>query len=338
MLFFFLLPLHADSLEDAARNLARRIAAQLGADETVQVTGRNLSSLGRNEAARAQSVFEQALRRRRRGVTQVEISFTISENLKGYLLIADFRRAEQRIVEMEPYRPEPAQPAVHPALSLAKKLLWQQAAPVLDVMVMNDQMLVLDTSGLTRYERQDGKWSAAESAATGPATVRDPRGRVTVLTDALTVDLPGTTCQGTIKPLALRCDSGSVFTAGRNTFEGPPAFFSEARVANPRVVADVDGHSRIHDAVIENWGSDLAAIQTCAGPRIAATSNSDREATDSVTLYDLIQAVPIRVSDPVEFPGPVTALWPRDDGAIAVVRNPATHQYEAYGLTADCSR
>lgn len=325
--------MRADSLEDAARSLAKRVAARLAPEETAQVTARNLSSLARADAARAQNAFEQALRKRIRNATAVPVAFTISENLKGFILVASVKEA----IEMEAYRPAPSTPAARPALTLEKKMLWQQDAPVLDAEIAGDAMLVLDSSGVTRYERREAKWVAAETAA-APTTVRDPRGRVTLSDQSLVVDLPGETCQGTWKPLALRCDSGGVISPGRNTFDGTLPFFSDARIGGARLIAETDGRIHIGDGTIENWGSDIAAMATCAGPRVAATANGDRETGDSIALYDLIQAVPIRVSDPAEFSGPVTALWPRQDGALAVVRNLTTHQYEAFELTADCGR
>ena len=171
--------------------------------------------------------------------------------------------------------------------------------------------------------------------------IRDPRGRLEVEGGSLTVQLPGTACHGTWKPaLALQCDAGTFFTAGRNTIEASTPYFSSAQIGGVRLVAEPDGRTHIFDAAqtasgtIDDWGSDIAGVSTCAGPRVAATA----EASDTVTLFDLIHAVPIRVSDTVEFSGPATALWPSKSGALVVVRNPAKGSYEAYGLTVDCGR
>ncbi len=221
-------------------------------------------------------------------------------------------------------------------------MLWEQTAPILDIAVLEDQMMVLDTAGVTRYERRDGKWAAAESFS-AVSTVRDPRGRMEIAEESLTVQLPGSTCHGTWKPaLALHCESGAVFTAGRNTFEAPTPFFSDAQIGGVHLAAETDGRTHIYDAAqtasgtIDDWGSDIAALSTCAGPRVAATGTG--ESGDTVTLFDLIHAVPIRVSDPADFPGAVTALWPSKNGVFAAVHNLATGRYEAYGLTVDCGR
>jgi hypothetical protein len=363
--------MRGETLEDAARVLAKNVAARLESNETAHVTARNLSSLGRADALRAQSIFEQAIRRRVRNPNTVELTLTISENVKGYLLVADFKRGEERIVEMTPYRPEPAPAQARPALTITKKMLWEQAAPILDIAWVDEQMLVLDPNGVARYERRDGKWTPLETATAAPVSpvVRDPRGRISMENGSVTVDLPGMSCHALLKPaLSLNCETGGTISSGRNTFDvpglntsdshgaadgrnttdAPEPFFSEARIGQLRIVAGIDGRARVYDAsgtvsqTIEDWGSDLAAVNTCAGPRVivsgAGASSGDRESRDSVTLYDFVHAIPIRVSDPIDFPGPVTALWPSNDGALAVSRNVATGKYEAYGLTADCGR
>ncbi len=353
LLFFLCVTMRADAVEEAARALAKTVAARLDPNETARVTVRNLSSLGRAEAARAHAAFEQTIRKRVRNPVQIEITLTISENIKSYLLVADFKRGEERVVEIVPFQPQAAPAAARPAMILSKKLLWEQTTPILDLAMAGEQMLVLDTAGVTSYERRDGEWSPVESAG-APSSVRDPRGRMTLGETSLAVDLPGASCQGTWKPsLTLRCNSVAVFSAGRNTFEDPRPFFSEARIGTARLAAEPDGRTHIYNAtgiydaadtqsgalgIVEDWGSDIAMIPTCAGPRIAASGARDRESVDTVTLYDLIQAVPVRVSAPLEFAGPVMALWPSKDGAVVVTHNLATQIYEVHGLSADCSR
>jgi hypothetical protein len=133
--------------------------------------------------------------------------------------------------------------------------------------------------------------------------------------------------------LSLTCESGSMFTAGRNSLEGEAPVFSRARVGDADVVAEPDGRVHVYDTattVIEDWGSDVQAV--CEGRRVIATG--DRATADSVTAYELVNGAPVRVSEAVEFPGPVTALWP----GVAVARNPTTGKYAAYALTVDCGR
>jgi hypothetical protein len=345
-LFLFLTALaFGESLEDAAHALARSVAARLSANESARVVTRNVSSLGRMEVTRVQSIMDQALRRRVRNPVTVEVAVTISENLRGFLLIAEWNHEDARMVEMTPYRPDPPAPPDRATLTLRKKLLWDQPAPILDLVVIEDQMLVLDNAGVTRYLHRQ----AVETAPTNATAVRDPRGRLEVSGPSLTIHLPGSTCQGTWTPvLAFRCEPGGEISAARNTFEGP--VFSRARLGEVELVAELDGKTHIYDAaknpsgLIDDWGSDFAMVNTCAGPRVAVSGAGDPESSDSVAIYDMVHAVPIRASDPADFPGPVTALWPAQasaltiDAALAIARNLATGHYEAYSLTVDCNR
>jgi hypothetical protein len=342
ILFFLLTALaFGESLEDAARALAKSVSAHLSANETVRVVTRNISSLGRTDVTKVQTIMSQALRRRLRNPVTVDVAVTISENVHGFLLIAELEQDNSRIVEMTPYRPDPPAASERPTLTLRKKILWDQSAPLLDLVVVEDQTLVLDQAGVTRYIRQQ----AMETVATNAAAVRDPRGRLEVFGSSLTIHLPGSTCHGTWSPmLAFHCEPGGQMSAARNTFESPTPFFSRAQIGEVDLVAEPDGRTHIYDAaknpsgLIDDWGSDFAVVSTCAGPRVAVSGAGDRESTDTVTIYDMIHAVPIRASDPADFPGPMTALWPANDGALAVARNLATGHYEAYSLTVDCSR
>lgn len=307
------------TLDDAARSLAKTVSARLTANEIAHVTARNLSSMSAAEVARAAGSFDRALRRRVRNPATVEITLTVSENLKGYLLVAEVHGA----VEMVSFQPDPPAQPTRSAVVIEKRMVWEQDAPILDLAVIGDQMLVLDTAGVTRYERRTGKWERMEQAPASVAAVRDPRGRLEVAGDSVAVYTPGGTCRGAWNPLELRCEAGTGefmldqhpvhFTAERNTLEAtewPPRGF-------------------------ETWGSDFAPIESsCAGHRVAASGTGAWNAADFVALYDVVDGAPVRVSDAAEFPGPVTALWP----AFAVVRNLSTGRYEAYSLTVDCGR
>ena len=88
-------------------------------------------------------------------------------------------------------------------------------------------------------------------------------------------------------------------------------------------------------AAFEGWG-DLAAANSCGKPQVIATGTGDA-GPDSAALFELANRAPSRVSEPAEFPGPVTALWPAPGGAVAVVRLPS-NKYAAFSLTVDCGR
>jgi hypothetical protein len=130
--------------------------------------------------------------------------------------------------------------------------------------------------------------------------------------EKVNVFLPTATCRGTWQPLKVICELGTAeftldgapahFTAGRNTIEG-----------QHRLVAAGDARS-------------------ACGNKTLASSDGGMDTNDTVVLFDGASAI----SEPAEFPGPITALWPATDGALAVVRNLTTKSYAAYALSVDC--
>jgi len=329
-LFFCLVVARGQTLDDAVRTVAAKVATHLGPNETAKVLPRNISSLGPADVAKTQAGVERALRKRLRNPTAVDVLLTISENAGGFLLVAQIRQE----VEMASFRVAPV--AQQPAGTVEKRLLWQQEAAILDVAVIGDQMLVLDPAGVTLY---DHRMPVAKAPVNITAS-RDPRGRLEVAGDALTIHLPGSTCRGVANPLAFTCEPGGEISAGRNTLESSlfPPHFSHARIGDEDLVAEVDGRVHVYDDArkqlgeFEGWGSDFAAV--CDSTRILAAGPGDIESRDFVALYEMNNRTPVRVSVPLELPGPVTALFP----GLAVTRNGSTGWYEAYSLAVDCGR
>ena len=170
------------------------------------------------------------------------------------------------------------------------------------------------------------------------------------------------------------------FSARRNFFEGrfapetgperrlPPFFAAAAIEVGGKtywIFSGVDGRARLYDerfrAVAEAgpWGDELAGIESgCssgeAAPAAGATEagvvlvTKPGEQRDSIQVMGLTEGGAssrsvgaVRpLSPPVEFSGPVTALWTAAGGraALAVVRNLETQRYEAFHLTIACGR
>lgn len=305
--------------------------------------------------------MERTLRRPvSRSAQPADVTVTLSENAREFLVVAEIRRGTERdterIVEMISYRPGAAVKAARPGIE--KLLLWEQADAILDLQVIGDEMLVLDTAGITRYARRATGWEAAGTAVlTQALTVRDPRGRLETSDGALTAYLPGRICRGAWKPaLDVTCETSDAafsldnelvrFTANRNTLEigGLPAFYSYARTTSgARAVAllsEAGGTTRFYDVAkndaskgdarddaakkplgsFDGWGSDFVAIENAcgAGRQFLASSNADRQSPDSIALYEITDRRPIQVSDKIEFQGPIAALWPASGGALVV--------------------
>ena len=146
-------------------------------------------------------------------------------------------------------------------------------------------------------------------------------------------------------------------TAGGRVF-GLRPFFSVAAIKVNRewiwALSGVDGRTWLYDpqkegeavASIDGWGSDIAALKTDCGSswQILATRAGDGTERDAVQAFEIPetqpQKQPVAVSPPLEFSGPVTALWQATPNgtAGAVIRNLQTGRYEAHTLSLSCSR
>jgi hypothetical protein len=316
-LFLLLLPLviRADMLDDAARTLAAKVASHLEANETVRITAHNLSSVPASTASRLQATFEQALRKRVRNPVAVGLTVTLSENVKGFLLVAQIRKGDSETVEMAEFTAgSPPSPAA--LVPVSRLLLWEQSAPILDLLPAGGRMYVLEPEALVQYERQSDHWQPVESSYLVAPPQRDPRGRIEMMGEMIAVFLPGATCRGTGEPMKLTCEP----TATDFMLNGAPVHFTPGRNM-------IEGQSM---AAPPETGD---AVAVCGGKLLASGADGP-DVPDIVRLFD----GPAIISEPVEFSGPVTALWPLSRGALAVSRNLKTMQYEAYVLTPDCGR
>ena len=343
---FATLLMRGDALDDAVGQWGKKIVSHLAADEIAHVTWN--SAIAENAdapaySARAKALLARAVQRRLRNPRSVEITATLSQNLKGYLLVAEIHRENETIVEMASVPRPILAPETVAAFRLDRRLLWEQEAPILDVIVAGDQMLVLDTVGIVRYAQSDSKWQKAEAVAMDIAPVRDPRGRLTVNENSLMVEVAGLTCRGTWKPsLAIECQPGGRFVAGRNTIEeaGWQPYFTHAEIGGDHVVGASDGRTYVYDtarkqlSVSDAWSDFAVVANSCAGPKMIAVYS----ATNSLAIFDLLNHSPVRVSDSMEVSGPATAIWPAGSAAVAVVRNKDTNRYEAYSIAVDCGR
>jgi hypothetical protein len=160
--------------------------------------------------------------------------------------------------------------------------------------------------------------------------------------NSLLAEAAGVACRGTWKPaVTVECQPGGRFTAGRNTIDEPgwQPYFARAEIGGEEVVGAADGRIYVYDGarkqlnVSDVWSDFALVASSCTGAKIIGAS-----ATGSVAIFDLVNHGPVRVSDSMEVPGPVTAMWPAGNTALAVVRNKDTNRYEAFSITVDCGR
>jgi hypothetical protein len=239
-------------------------------------------------------------------------------------------------------------------------------------------LLVLDTEGIKVYRSIAGRWTfeTAQTIAPERPLPRDLRGRVIADDNGFTAYLPGTQCTGQWTPLlTATCHASddpwplatpgtptvrAFFNASRNYFAGPlsPAlganatpFYSAARLtfadnSTAWLFAAIDGTVRLLNAAgqpvanFSGWGSDLAAANNACGgaPYVVSGAAAAPDQRDTIRAYQLSGRKMNPLSEPLEFPGPISALWTQPDGAavLAVSKNLKTGDYEASSLALAC--
>jgi hypothetical protein len=354
----------ATPLGDTARLLARKIAVALPG-QAVAVSFRNLSSLSEAEAADVRTALESELRAS--GISfapnaAVKVAVTLSENQQDLVFAAEITRGEKRDVALVTRPRTAASPALAPDIHavIEKKLLWEQADPILDAALVEGDLLLLEPARIWFYYRRNDHWEPGRPIPIPQveALPRDLRGRLEIQGDSFRAFLPGTACFGSTRPeFSADCGEsdakwpvGTVsasLVAGRNLFTGRAGpFYSVAEAAPFWIFTAVDGHARLYDQAFalagsfDGWGSDIVAVRSNCGNRrlLVVTRASDADETDAVQAFEVTERRAIAVSAAVEFLGPITALWPTADesAALAVSRNLRTGQYAAFRLSINC--
>lgn len=304
------------------------------------------------------------------------VKITISENIREFVLTASIASSSEpavSIVTAQRSAPEAAGNLV----SLHKTFLLRQDSPILDAQLLNPNVLViLGPDRVTIYGKQPTGWQSIASADLAARHIaRDARGRLAVRGDSFDAFLPGMVCSNTsISPLAVGCrDSddpwpisieSALYNSARNYFTRATgnsadvgskfysaAFFWQSRT-EPHVVFTTaegvlrDGPAGPLPVEAPGWGSDVALLfnmtgavpNACNGSHIIATSGGDYSQPDSLRAFEIHGQKAVAASDPLEFSGPVLALWSAPDltAATVVAHNQKTGSYEAYSVTASC--
>jgi len=354
-------PAPAQALDEAIKALLAKVARTVEPGPAVHVSAKNSSSLSNADLARVQRGFERALQRRLpRGapapVALTEVKLTLAEDVREVVLIAEIVQPAQRRVELVRFQPESSERKSLPALE--RRLLWEQPEPILDALLDNNRLLILEPQRLAVYERRDGQWTRADSATIDAPLVRDPRGRMILTDGTLSAYLPGATCHGRFAPaLELNCTNLTEdwllagepvhFVAGRNTLESGLwiGFYALARLeAGSRarmLLAEGDGRARLYDANrqplgwVEGLNGDWVGV---CGDKVLLARPAEKGASASLGAFAIAERKALSATETLEFPAPLTALWPSAGGAIAIVRNAAAGNYAVYSIHLDCPR
>ncbi len=355
----------AQSMGEAAVQLAGRIYSLLQRRTTVSLEFQNLSALAPAESSSFRSALEEELRTaglQMAAQPEARLRVTISENVRGLLFVAVVSSGENRHVAMVAWNAPPAAEQ-QPRVKISRQPVWTQSEAALDMLLLDSgsQLLVLSPGKVSSYRLTGGKWAPAGVAGVTLARPlpRDERGRIENAPAGFRVYLPGTTCSGSLEPeLRLGCAPGNElwlvnpretgqavhWMTDRNLLEsdgGASAFYAVGgglfATQNGRI-QDRAGEVR---AGSDGWGSDLASIENPCVPgwMVLATKAADAGDGDQIQAYEIANGQVIPASEPMTLPGTVTALWPSEaPGQVTlVVRNSKTGDYEASRLRLACA-
>jgi hypothetical protein len=368
----------ADDLAGAVRELARKTVALAGRGEPVSVSWSNLAPLASGDFNQARVAFDAVVREAGGRISEiapvVDARLTFSGNPSQFLLVEEARKGDDIQVWIAFWkRPAPTGTPAGRALTLEKKLVWEQEEQILDVVALGTEILVLSPSHVSL--RGDTVTQTVPLTPPRPWP-RDLRGHLRVNGGGFQAYLPGVACNGALAPsLTMEChpsdepwslDAGprgvllASFAPGRNHFDGrvstangirktlAPFFSATSAEENGRpywLLAMLDGRTQIFDAAFDlvgsvaSWGSDLAGTEAhCGGGwQTLATKAGDAGEPDAVRAFALVDRTPVPLSTPLDLPGPVTALWSLGGNtALAVVSDLATGRYQAYAITVNC--
>ncbi len=366
----------ADPFAESARELAGKIQNNLGPLKRVEFTFQSLSSLGAADLESARRALEKEMRARgiRFGAdpkTTVAVAVTLSENMQQYLWIAEIARGGKTEVVMTSQEQLPLIPVKDVALYLTiqTRLIFEQEVPILDLKLMDDRLLVLNSDALALYQRVDEKWELRRSLPlkSQRPMPRDARGKITDTGETVQIYLPGLFCRGAAIPdFAFECSQEekswpfppggiSLATSG-NYFvhEKLPPLFSIAGVkeaaADFWIVAGTDGRTGLYDSALmridevnnDGWGSEIADISADCGEtrHLLVSLRTDPLEHGAIQAFEIINRKAVARSSAVELPGPVTSLWQVTgrNAAVVVSRDLKTGHYAAFYLSISCGR
>ncbi len=303
------------TLEDPAKELARKIAAALPAQENVSCEFRNISSLQPDEVAGIEQVFKAELQGR--GVrlsssseTAIQVAVTLSENFKGFVWTGEIHKSDASQVFLIDAERSP------------ENRSFANAMPV----TIQSELLRLTVDGVA-ITRNGSEAFPRFSFPPVQTVLRNSAATLTQTGNEVTAAMPEQICVFSLNPDGLsQCrptegpSPGRVFENLQSPSPVPPA------PPNPE------------------WGSQIQEVQSpCGGGALfLVTGPGDYTQPDFVQVFgsDPAHHRPAGkpLSNQLTYPGPVMDLHADGKGARAVVRNLETGNYEAHHISIECRK
>jgi hypothetical protein len=321
------------TLEDSARELARKVTAALPAGDHVSMEIRNISSL----AAEDVSVVEQTLTNELRDQDvrppldrkdAVHVRVTLSESIKSFLWVAEIDHGGMHQVLLLAV-PRPAGDRIVSSalpMTLRSEKFWEGSQRILDAILTKASsgdplLLVLAQDGIQIRNIGSDKVSIIPIPL-DPSVTRDSAGGLERTDDGITFRSASQVCL--------------IDTDARALIECHP----EGVPSTGRVFQKMEGGMPGTPQV--DRGSQITAVESScrAGELYLAAGTGDYTESDTIGLFESTVvngiAAEKRLSDFLHFPGPVVALQFAKFAPRAIVRNLQTGNYEAYRISVTC--
>ncbi len=325
------------TLEDSAKELARKIAAAMTTHEEVALDIRNLSSIGPDDFALIGQYLKSGLqtfgvRIAENGGAEAKIAVTLSENMSSFVWTAKIRQGDSpRAVFLTFPRPSENR-AVSRGMPIAlhSEKFWEGPQRVLDAAIAdkpNGANLLLLLAPDALLIREVG--SVAVSAVPIPHSEifsRDPRMFLTETENGVMVTSWPQICDIDTNTRALvECHPLPV------DVPSPGRVFQTVEVALPGTTH------------LDPGGQVAAVPNRCGYGRVyLAAGSGDYTEPDTIQLFEatVVKGIIVEksLSDYLHFPGPVMSIQSGGTPPRAIVRNLRTGNYEAYQISISCTQ
>jgi hypothetical protein len=323
------------TLEESAKELARKIAATLPAGENVSCEVRNISSLKPGEAAGIEQALKAELQERgvhlTSGPATVAVVVTLSENFKSFIWTGEIHQGDTSqvvLVAMDRFVQNRASSSAM-LVTIHGEKFWEGPRRILDAGEISNGagkswLVLLLPDGLLIQDKQTGSANRLEIASNQSAT-RDPWGNLSLgpVGDTIAFFLAPRACTVDLETPNLNGCLAGEGSAGAPLGSRSALMFDVAPSGPPP----------------PGKGTEIEMKSACGGAnQILATGARDYTQTDSLQVFQADAAGAVAVSSELEFPGPVVAVHAVSDPPTAVVRNLANGNYEAYRLSFSCAQ
>ena len=319
------------TLEESARELARKIAGNLPAQEKVILEIRNTSSLTPIQVAEVEKALEGELQKyvvlaSTEGEASARVAVTLSENIKDLVWAAEVRQGDaSRVVLLTAPRTSGNQPVsgAMPMVLHAEKF-WAGPERLLDASLFSgetgENLIALLLPDRVMIQKVGGEIVFSVEVPIDQTVSRDPGGLLAHLGNTVVVGVEGQVCTIALDTRTIsECHSAGGPAGARD----PVELISSSEISIP-----------------PGKGGQFAKIRSeCGGTDLfLLTGLRDYTEPDSVQAFQGRAGGGAAASTELDLPGPVMALHYLSDAPRAIVRNLKSGNYEAYLFSITCGQ